>query len=167
VLTGGTAPAGGTLDYASSDGRWLSPWRFLDALYANGGGGSFDAVGHHPYAGQPYLPSVLAQWNAYQQSANLHDLMVANGDGAKQVWGTEAGSWTGGDRAVSEAEQIAYVTEYLTLWSRWSWTGPLIYYELRDQGTDRSDREQNFGLLRYDWSAKPAFETFSDVVSGP
>jgi hypothetical protein len=166
VLTGGTAPAGGTLDYTSSDG-WQSPWHFLKGVYDNGGRGLFDAVAHHPYAPQPYLPSTNAEWNSYQQTSNLHDLMVANGDGAKQIWGTEAGAWTGGSAAISETDEVQQVTEYLTLWGRWPWTGPFIYYEPRDKGTNPSDREQTFGLTHADWSPKPILQKFSDIVQGP
>ena len=43
-------------------------------------------------------------------------------------------------------------------------------YELADQGPDLSQREQNFGLLRYDMTEKPAFvaiENLIDLVEEP
>ena len=61
-----------------------------------GGGGSFDAVGHHPYS-YPYDPSGGQSWNAFTQTGYLYQIMVANGDGAKKVWGTESGAPTGND----------------------------------------------------------------------
>ncbi|MBY4225587.1 hypothetical protein HQO39_00940 [Rhodococcus fascians] len=40
--------------------------------------------------------------------------------------------------------------------------GPVFVHSLRDAGTDPADAEQNFGLLRADFTHKPAF----DVVRG-
>jgi hypothetical protein len=166
VLLGGLSPAGGTLDWVSSDGRYVSPWRFLRDVYDAGGAGKFDAVAFHPYAGQPWMPSQEAEWNPFQQTEALRDLMVQRGDGAKQIWGTEAGAWTGGDRAIPESEQAAHVREYLLLWDQWSWTGPFFYYELKDKGSNTSDREQTFGLFRSNGTAKPGFDAYRDTVAG-
>ena len=41
--------------------------------------------------------------------------------------------------------------------------GPVFVHSLGDAGTDSADSEQNFGLLRADFTHKPAF----DVVRGP
>ena len=167
VITGGLAPSGGTLDYTSSDGFWVSPWRFLTNMYNAGARGSFDAVGHHPYPGMPYSPSTAAVWNPFQQTVDLHNLMVQRGDGSKQIWGTEAGSWTGtSSNSVTEAQQAQFTTEFLQGWAQWSYAGPFFYYSLRDMGTNAADREDNFGLLRYDYSAKPAMAVFDAAVSG-
>jgi hypothetical protein len=168
VLTGGTAPAGGTLDWTSPDGTQVSPWRFLKGIYDNGGRGSFTAVAHHPYTGMPYGPSTTATWNSFQHTDDLHDLMASYGDGAKKVWGTEAGSWTGtSSNAVTEAVQADFVKQYISGWNAWSsFTGPFFYYSLRDRGTNLADREDNFGLLRYDRSEKPAMAAFRQVMSG-
>jgi hypothetical protein len=43
-------------------------------------------------------------------------------------------------------------------------------YELADQGTDINQREQNFGLLRFDMTEKPAFtalENLLDLMEDP
>lgn len=36
-----------------------------------------------------------------------------------------------------------------------SYVGGMWWYELRDSGTERAEREHNFGVFRYDWSEKP------------
>ncbi|HEV3451464.1 MAG TPA: cellulase family glycosylhydrolase [Acidimicrobiia bacterium] len=156
VMTGGTSP----MDGADAPAAWLQ------AIYADGGGGAFDAVAHHPYTGMPYGPSTVASWNAFQQTVDVHNVMVNNGDAGKLVWGTEAGAWTGTSaNAVSEATQAQFVTEYLQGWSNWaSFTGPFFYYGLRDQGTDLTNREDNFGLLHNDGSPKPAMATFTSDI---
>ena len=43
----------------------------------------------------PAARSSAASWNAFTQTKDLHDIMVQNGDGAKKIWGTEAGAPTG------------------------------------------------------------------------
>ena len=166
VITGGLAPAGGTLDYTAPDGSRVSPWRFLKGIYDNGGKGSFDAVGHHPYTGMPFAPSTLEAWNAFQQTRDLHALMTSFGDGAKLVWGTEAGVWTGSSyQAVSEATQAQYVREYVQIWKSWSFVGPFMYFSLRDRGTDPANPEHNFGLLRADRSEKPAMAAYEQALA--
>jgi polysaccharide biosynthesis protein PslG len=157
VITGGSSPEGG----ADAPASWLS------GIYANGGGGSFDAVGHHPYTGMPYGPSTNAPWNPFQQTVDIHNVMVNHGDGGKLIWGTEAGAWTGtSQNAVSESTQAQYVSQYLQGWSNWaSFTGPFFYYGLRDQGTDLGNREDNFGLEHADGSPKPGLSTLTSDVS--
>jgi hypothetical protein len=165
VLVGGLSPGGPDLDWTAPDGTLVSPWRFLRGIYDHGGGGSFDAVGFHPYAPQPLLPSDISAGNAFQQTPDLHQLMVEHGDAAKRIWGTEAGAWTRGDGAISELQETQAVRQYLTLWNQWHYVGPFLYYELRDAGNSRRDREQSFGLLHHNWTPKPAFDTFRGVVS--
>jgi polysaccharide biosynthesis protein PslG len=164
VVTGGTAPAG---KYnASGSSSNVNPINWLEGIYANGGKGYFDAVAHHPYS-YPYAPSTVADWNAWYQmfgtTPSLRSLMVAHGDGAKQIWGTEWGAPTNGPSGsgyVSESTQAAQTTEAFKLWTSYSWAGPLFVYNGRDNGTSTSTRENFFGLLRYDWSQKPAFAAF-------
>jgi hypothetical protein len=156
VLTGGTAPASGSLSPAS----WLS------GLYARGAKDSFDAVSHHPYAGLPYGPATVAPWNSFQQTLELRRLMVAHADGAKKIWGTEAGAFTGkAVGAVDRTTQARFIADYLRLWNKWStFTGPLFIYELRDGGTNLADREDNWGLLTTNGTPKPAWHAFTAAV---
>lgn len=167
------------------DGRRISPLDFLDGIYANGGGGSFDALGHHPYSfnggSHPLDGHPL---NAYTQTVFLHERMAANGDGAKRIWGSESGAPTGTSTdAVTESRQAQLLGEYFKGWQGTlrfkrldettgqvdlpSITGPLFTYETRDGGDDQGDREDNFGLQRADGSPKPAFEKFCRLASGP
>jgi hypothetical protein len=164
VITGGTATAGPTLDSMSTNGINYSPYRWLRLLYEGGNRPYFDAVATHPYATFPYSP--LEDWGSAMWTRDLHNLMVAYGDGAKKLWGTEAGYPTGtASGAVSEATQVQYIEDYLTMWSRWTdWTGPLFIYQMRDRGTSLGDRESNFGLVHNDWSPKPAYGTFDRDV---
>jgi len=93
--------------------------------------------------------------------------MVEHGDGAKKVWGTEAGAGTGTDaKAVTATRQSQLLREYYTGWNRdfASFTGPLLWYTVRDSGTDPASIYDNFGILRHDFRAKPARDVFVSML---
>jgi len=171
VLAGGTAPAPD-----DPSGRDMKPVTFLRNIYANGGAGYFDAWGHHPYS-FPCSPLQTAEWNAFTQTQYLHNIMAQNGDGAKKIWGTESGAPTGSNVgpctsgpnvSVTEATQAQYVADYFKGWTQdfGSFTGPLIWFQIRDTGTNRGDWEQNLGLLRRDFSPKPSYAKFQQLLNG-
>jgi hypothetical protein len=83
--------------------------------------------------------------------------MVKHDDGDKKIWITEVGAPTGtGPNAVSEADQAKSLVQARDQAVGWEWAGPLIYYELVDGGTDPTEIEENFGVLREDLSLKPS-----------
>ncbi len=75
-----------------------------------------------------------------------------------------ATSWTGAHPPVSEAAQGRYTPRLV--FEFFQAGVPRTYmYELIDQGTSLSVREQRFGLLRYDGSEKPAYRALLNLVS--
>ena len=54
----------------------------------------------------------------------------------------------------------AMVTDAYARWKSLPFAGPLFWYSFRDAGTNPGDIEQNFGLLRYDFSPKPSFAAY-------
>ena len=164
IMTAGLAPASD-----AADGTQVAPVTFIESIYAHGGKGSFDAVGMHPYSypARPLDPTT-ATWNPFYRLPLVYDVMVANGDGAKKIWATEYGAPTGtGSQAVSEAEQAAMVTDAYNGINQWPWTGPLLWYSHRNLGGDPADREQNFGIRRLDFTAKPALSTYTETMQEP
>ncbi|MBA2624693.1 MAG: hypothetical protein H0U89_03705 [Acidimicrobiia bacterium] len=157
VLSGGLSPYGSRGDVGGSG--TVNPVTFVEQMYAAGAKGSFDALGAHPYSA-PVGPTHRAPWNAFQQLPAIHEVMAANGDGAKQIWCTEYGAPTRGRDAVSEHVQARWVVEAFEALGDWSWAGPLLWYSHRDRGTDAGDREDWFGLRRHDGTAKPGLVTF-------
>ena len=163
VVSGGLSPA------ATDDGN-IDPREFLQAMYANGAKGYFDALGHHPYC-FPSAPGDAESWSAWYQmygtSTSLRGTMVANGDGGKKIWGTEFGYPTNGPSGtyVSEAAHAQHITKAYELFGSYSWAGPLFTYASRDKGTDTSSRYNFYGLTRFDFSLKPAFASFQDLTS--
>jgi hypothetical protein len=163
VLAGATSPAGD-----DPSGRDVAPVTFLQGIYAWGGGGSFDAFSHHPYT-YPDSPLVDAPWNAFTQTARIHQVMVDHGDGAKKVWGTESGAGTGtAPKSVTATRQAQLLHDYYTGWNGWyrSFTGPLLWFTVRDASSDTNNVTDNFGVLRRDFTAKPARTALVAVLSG-
>jgi len=164
VVTGGLSPAPD-----SPDGTLMSPVAFLRGVYAAGGRGSFDAVGHHPsnWPFMPLRPEPNFNDNAFGGvTPKLYETMQANGDGAKKIWATEMGAptpWQGSDAAYL----AAYIREGYTAWSAWSFAGPLLWYSYRDGGTDPGDVEQHFGVVSRDFTPKgDALRTITELLQG-
>jgi hypothetical protein len=171
VLAGGTAPAPD-----SASGRDMTPLTFLRRMYENDAKGFFDAFSHHPYS-FPCSPLVAADWNAFTQTRFLREEMVRRGDGTKRIWGTESGAPTatntgpctsGPNVSVTEAQQAQWVSDYFKGWHQdWAaWTGPLIWFQIRDNSANRAYWQDNMGLLRHDYSEKPAYRTFRRLITG-
>src|SRR5207248_4098090 len=161
VLSGGTGPN-------INDGTQIAPVDFLEAIYANGGRGSFDAVGHHPYC-WPAYPGDAQGWSAryqmYGTSPSLRSVMVANGDGAKKIWATEFGAPTNApsDPYVSESTQAAMLTKAYQLYRSYDWAGPLFFYQGRDQSA--TNTEDAMGITHYDFTAKPAYTAYQQAAT--
>jgi hypothetical protein len=155
VVSGGLSPA-------TDDGKSIAPVTFLKTLYGSGGKGAFDALGHHPYC-WPANPGDPEPWSAWYQMAgaqtSLRGVMQANGDGAKQIWATEFGAPTRGPAGshVTEAEQAEMLSRGLRLFRSYAWAGPIFWYSERDLGPDGASVESSFGILRNDFTPKPAF----------
>jgi polysaccharide biosynthesis protein PslG len=177
VLTGGTAPAltdtpsGGLLDWLRpGNGTGVGPVEWLGQIYANGGRGFFDGVAHHPYC-WPAMPGQVEAWSAWHQmygsDPSLRSLMADNGDGAKAIWATEFGVPTDGPSGthVSESVQASMVAKAYRVWRGYGWGGPLFTFSGRDRGTNRSTNQNFFGLVRRDFSRKPAFGAYRKAAA--
>lgn len=160
LLIGGIGP-----QYDGSAAE-IPPAVYLEQLYANGTAQLADGVAAHPYS-YPNLPMDPAQ----RQVGGFYDLpalqavMANHGDGTKKIWITEFGAPTGTSvNAVSEQDQAAILLQAQQQVAQWNWAGPLMYYELVDGGTDPTDGEQNFGVLRADLSLKVAAQALMDAA---
>lgn len=151
LLIGGLSPK-----YESSPGQ-VSPTEYLEQLYDSGAAQLADGVAAHPYS-FPAMPltSTPRMIGEFRDLPALHAVMKRHGDGDKKIWITEFGAPTSGPNSVSEQEQAAALLQARAQSERWDWTGPLIYYELVDGGTDPDVSEENFGVLREDLDLKPA-----------
>jgi hypothetical protein len=158
--------AGLSAENETQSGVRMKALDFLQAIYANGGKGYFDAVGFHPY-GWPDLPSVQTTWNGWQMMAStspsIRSIMVANGDGAKKIWATECGAPS---NVVGEDKQASFINEYYTLGAAYDFLGPIFVHSYRDTGPlSSTDSEDHYGLVRQDWSQKPAYAAYKGFAA--
>ena len=139
----------------AADGSRISQQTFVQRLYDNGTAQLANAIAVHPYSFQ-WSHAVVVVGGLNDVPA-LHRLMERHGDGGKKVWITEYGAPTGtAPDAVSDVGQAIAIMHARKLVQKWPWAGPLIYFELRDAGTDPAVDEDNFGVLRRDLSPKLA-----------
>ncbi len=160
LLIGGLSP-----QYDGSAAE-VPPTVYLEQLYANGTAQLADGIAVHPYS-YPNLPTDPAQRQVggFVDLPALQTVMTNHGDGDKKIWITEFGAPTGTSvNAVSEQDQAAILLQARQQVAQWDWVGPLMYYELVDGGTDPTDGEQNFGVLRADLSLKAAAQALIDAA---
>jgi polysaccharide biosynthesis protein PslG len=166
VLAGATAFVGayndGGCDH-TADGGWengtdLNAINFLEQVYQAGGGPYFDAVSHHPYDGAAQWTGYCSGWaQMFANTPSLRSMMDSHGDVAKKLWATEYGNklttCTGGGWT-DEAGQASRLTTAMGLWKSYTDVGPLLNFNMWDTAGDC------FGLLRPDFSQRPAWTSF-------
>ncbi|MDJ0395621.1 cellulase family glycosylhydrolase [Rhodococcus sp. G-MC3] len=154
---------GGVLGAVEDAAGMQNPVTFANQMYAAGAAGYFDALSYHPYQySLKFAEGVYVDHSPARQMMDLHAAMAANGDGAKKIWATEYGVPTA---YVSEDVQSDMITHLITKWQELPYAGPIYLYQLRDQQTGSSDPEMTFGLLRTDWSGKPALWGVMSLLS--
>jgi hypothetical protein len=153
----------GAMSPAPDNGVDMSSTQFLKAAYAAGLHGSFDALSNHPYYG-PMDVTTFKDWSAWLQMTMttsygpaLRDQMVANGDGDKKIWATEANMRVQdlciGVYCATAQRQADMITQAYTTWRTYSWAGPMFVYTYwNDPG--------GWSLVNSDWSPTPAWNAY-------
>lgn len=132
----------------------MNPVDFVNGIYAAGGEPYFDALSFHPYQyTTPFSDGGSLSDSPINQLADIHNLMVANGDGSKLIWASEYGEPSS---VAGEANQAAYLQDMLTTWRTLGYTGPTFVWTLQDRNTASTDPEDTFGVIRSDGTWKPA-----------
>jgi hypothetical protein len=147
-----------------------SDYEFTEKLLRLGVGGHFDAWSVHPYSEDrsPLSPGVPG-WSKASLAAGVpqvRDTLLRYGQN-RPLWLTEFG-WSTcnvrGRRAyengVGQAVQAHYLREAYAHMAAWSYVKVGVWFKLQDTSADRGNRNDNFGLLRYNGSEKPAFAAF-------
>jgi polysaccharide biosynthesis protein PslG len=57
---------------------------------------------------------------------------------------------------VDENSQAALISDYLNTWSQFDYAGPAFIYTTRDRETGSTNNDDTYGVLRSDWTRKPA-----------
>ncbi|HSJ73125.1 MAG TPA: glycosyl hydrolase [Miltoncostaeaceae bacterium] len=147
------------------------PNDWLDAMYEKGLEGNFDAISVHPYT-DPALPGedVPAAYAWLQMAgpwddgtASMRELMVGHGDGDKTVWITEYSAPTGGalGEPVTEERQAEILARATELAQSYPWLGGFLWYGARDSESG----DEQFGVLRSDWSPKPSRDAYAQAIA--
>jgi hypothetical protein len=144
---------------------------FLDALFARGIKGYYDGISAHPYNEwrDPY-DRWMPQWIKYTFLPGiewLREAQLAIGD-TTPLWITEFGWDTclGAKWCVDEEAQADYTVKSLQILNTLDYVTGATLYELRDGGTDPSDFEGNWGLVRHDFSPKPVYDAVRAQLHG-
>lgn len=149
----------GSLSYADTT--------FMNELYADGIAGHYDGVSLHPYADQADPTNTSVTHSFKRGIEEMHADQLAHGDDTPE-WITEFGWYVGGaSGAVSEQQQGEYVEKAFAVLNGISYVEGATVYELRDMAVNASDPEDNFGLLRNDFTQRPVYASFRAAMGAP
>lgn len=149
------------------------PW--LGQMFDAGIAGSYDVLAVHPYQSpsdrEPEFPDDGRIWTM-DHIRVVRALMVARGDGAKDLWATEFG-WSShpntgievpGERGVTEAVQAEFLKRSLRFFAdQHPYVTNVFWYNARTKATG-SVHQDGFGLLRRDLTEKPAYKALKTTL---
>ncbi len=184
TFLGALSPTGATTPGVSMDDL-----AYLKALYALNNGEAknyFDVLGAHlsgfsnPPDCMPSTPqcSLSGGWNndpsffAFYRLGQYHDAMTQAGDTAKKIWLTEFGYDSSTTAVpgyeystyVSEDAQAKYLVQAFGMARQTAYIGGVMVWNLNYQAVvQASDEKWGFGVLRSDWSARPAFTALASM----
>ncbi len=184
VLTGALTPTG-----VNDGSRAIDDVTYLGQMFANGAGRCSNGVGAHP-SGYNNPASARPGWNNpaepqfkghrsfyFRGTMEAYRAVMARaGQGGKKIWPTEFG-WAsvenmgtgpaGGYEYAgqnSEGEQAQWLVEAFNLARSWGWVGPMFVWNLNFAPVaGNADEKAAFGLLRSDWSTRPAYEALKSM----
>lgn len=150
-------------------------WDYLAQMYANGIKGYADIIGYNFYPRQAPEAVVYdtrgrpATW-ALSSQTYLRQL-VDKYDPGRPIWIQETGHSTcvrcnaSAPNALSESQQADYLVRMYTYRRRYlqGVTDKIFWYNERDLDDDPTDWYGTAGLLRYDWSPKPAWNALGEL----
>jgi hypothetical protein len=70
------------------------------------------------------------------------------------------------ENCIDEQTQAQYLRQGFEQMSKWDYVQVGVWFKLQDTSPNQGDRNDNYGLLRYDGSEKPAFAAFRDAANG-
>jgi hypothetical protein len=184
VLLGAPSPTG-----ADIAGQSIDDLSYLQQLYALNGGvvkNYYDALSAHPsgFSNPPNCTPDTPQCSlsggfnndpsffAFYRVGQYRDLMVAQGEGNKKIWFTEFGYCSTSDpppgyeyctsidgttqgNFLVEAYQMARGLDYVAGMMQWNLNFQLAVPE--------SDEKWGFGIIRSDWSGRPAYYALAQM----
>lgn len=157
---------------SSNDDAWLSQ------LYGLGVKDYFDVAATHPYQAigdrAPEFTDDGHRW-WFTHTPAIRQVMVANGDAAKQLWFTEFGwsahaNWTGvpnWQRGVTPEQQGDYlVRAHRYAAANWNYVGAMFWYKELAYPGGTDVHEEGFALLNSDLTERPAYWSLKSYLVG-
>ena len=141
-------------------------------------GDSFDVMATHPYTASGQAPAIITRntdgrmtttsFRAYEE---VRAVMTAHGD-TKPIWFTEFG-WSTNSQTlhplggVSETTQALHLADAFQIIATVPYIEVAIVYNLRNNywANDADNWEDQLGLLRTDFTPKPAYTVFAAATS--
>jgi hypothetical protein len=177
VISAGLAPTGTGLPDALPDTE------FLQGMYEAGAADYFDVLGTNapgykappevaPEEGETNPEYGGGRWFVFRHVEDLREVMVANGDAAKQVailemgWTTDTVNPSYSWHAVTDEEQADYlVRAYRYAAENWSpWIGLMVTVYIADPDWTAEENEQWWWAITLpDGSPRPAFDALRDM----
>ncbi len=181
VVVGSLAPTGGL-----PAGRAMNDVAFLEAMYAAGIKGHFDAISIHNYGfgGEPEDKTWGSGITNFRRVEDIHAVMVTHGDGALPVWSTEFGwllasaacdsAWQQSGFAwqqVTAAQQADYLRRAFAFAdANWPWMGVMIVSNLDFSVMPwyaPCEPLCYFAIMNADESPRPAYTALSQMAKRP
>lgn len=132
---------------------------YLDEMLAAGAGDYMDVLTIHTYRHETNGPEVdfRTAWDGFEAVLDKYNFN-------KDIWLDETGWYTGtAENAKTEEQQAAYAVRSAVLWEDYlkdnNREGHIMWYSLSDSGSDKTDKEQNFGLANSDLVPKKSYNS--------
>ncbi len=144
----------------------------VNRLYDNGAKDYFDILNIHIFE-SPLNPGAEKRISAHTRA--VYKIMSRNGDAQKKIWITEIGcpgvknglkvnNWWLGQNP-DEAQQAAWLEEVYTQLLQDKDVEKIFWAFFRDCKEHWQDGTDYFGLIRWDFSQKPAFKAYQECVN--
>jgi len=147
-------PSGAVLGGATSG----VDWTFIQAIVQAGVLPYVDAISVHPY--RHTEPETVLQDLATLRAAmeTLAPVCARQTPILSSEWGYST-TWNTGSRAADSALQQGYFLQREWLMGSYVGLPASIYYDYKNDGTDATNPEDNFGTVNADASLKPAYQS--------
>jgi len=141
-------------------------------LYDNGAKDCFDIMNIHAFE-TPRDPDAITRIVSFVKATGV--VMDRNGDGKKKIWVTEIGcpgvksgtnvpnSWLGENP--TESQQASWVTQVFLEVLALDRVDKVFWAFFRDTNNHWKNGTDYFGLVRNDFSPKPAFRAYQEVAA--
>ncbi len=150
---------GGLAGNGASFGNLSDPNNFLPKMYHEGAKPCFDVLAIHPYMHPTsHSHSDLQQWIDETRT------IMRDNDDFRPIWINEIG-WSDAPNAwgLATVSEEAIATWLTDVYSNINGVERIYWYNFRDVAIG-ADPEFHFGLLRHDFSPKPAFDAFQELA---